>query len=135
MVFFSKKYQSQIFPKFLKLSFWIPNITKVCWKVYDTNPNNLKFTWWPPNTEVFKVFSVSDWKKWPPLSTTPSVSTILQLWKFLNVLLWDFPQIKTLECRNLQNPVTVGPVVYGQFQFNVKNKNSKELKKRPELTL
>ena len=31
----------------------------------------------PPNTEVFKVFSVSDWKKWPPL--------IVSLILFVNV--------------------------------------------------
>ena len=31
--------------------------------------------------------------------------------------------------------VKLGLLVYGQSQFNLKKKNSKELKKRPELTL
>ena len=58
LVIFSKKHQIQIFPNLIKLSFWKSNIPKFYWSVYDTNPNNTKYVWGPPNTEIFKVFSV-----------------------------------------------------------------------------
>ena len=68
LVIFSKKHQIQIFPNLIKLSFWKSNIPKFYWSVNDTNPNNTKYVWGPPNTEIFKVFSVFDSTKCSSLS-------------------------------------------------------------------